>query len=89
MREEVKEALAQVPDFLPEVVTIKGEEVRVDHAGLMTLVKEGHDCDMIEVREDRCIGSPVRYFDVPTRPSFCVMAKRRIDRAPSCSRTQE
>ena len=31
---------------------------------------------MIEVREDRCIGSPVRYFDVPSRPSFCVMACR-------------
>ena len=77
--EEVKEAMRRVPDWLPDTVTIKGEKVKVDSAGLERLVQEGHDWDMLEVREDRCIGSPVRYFDVPTRPSFCVMAKRRIE----------
>ena len=76
--DEVRQRMGEIADHLPETVTIEGQKVRVERSSLLTIVTFGHDVDMIEVREDRCIGSPVRYFDVPSRPSFCVMARKPI-----------
>ena len=76
--DEVRQRMSEISDHLPEQVTIEGQKVRVEPSSLLTIVTCGHDANMIEVREDRCIGSPVRYFDVPSRPSFCVMARKPI-----------
>lgn len=76
--DEVRQRMTEISDHLPDTVTIEGNKVKVDRTSLLTIVTCGHDSEMIEVREDRCIGSPVRYFDVPSRPSFCVMARRPI-----------
>ena len=76
--DEVRQRMGEIADHLPDTVTVDGQKVRADTASLLTIVTCGHDAAMIEVREDRCIGSPVRYFDVPSRPSFCVMARQPI-----------
>lgn len=61
-------------------VEILGEmsRVKVDKAAVMELLRTGARLDLVELREDFGIHSPVRHFTPPNSRAFCVVATSNI-----------
>ena len=66
-------------DGIP-AVEILGEmsRVKVDKAAVMDLLRTGARFDLVELREDFGIHSPVRHFTPPNARAFCVVATSNI-----------
>jgi len=52
--------------------------VRVDRQAVLAMVRTGSRDDLVELREEFGINSPVRHFTPPNSRSFCVIAKKFI-----------
>ncbi len=52
--------------------------VKVDRAAVLEVVRLGVRNDLVELREDLGIHSPVRHFTPPNYRAFCVVAKKNI-----------
>lgn len=72
-------AAAASADGIP-AVEILGEmsRVKVDKAAVMDLLRTGARFDLVELREDFGIHSPVRHFTPPNARAFCVVATSNI-----------
>ena len=64
----------------PAIVHVIGEmsRVRVDKAAVAALISKGMRDDLVELREDFGINSPVRHFTPPNYRAFCVVATSPI-----------
>ena len=80
VNEDTRAVWETLPDWIPPSVDIDGAEHRVDPEVIRRLVENGHDEQLVELREVTSLVSPVRYYSVPWCPSFCVVARKAIKR---------